>query len=123
MSGAPGLNLDTVTLKDLFAVFTDFADEGAMGASSFIACLQRMGVGIPALAERLFHVFDKDRSGRLDFRSFATGLSLICNEAPVAERLELTFSVISCNTTAGIVSATEVQSLAREFLWAGMDVV
>jgi Ca2+-binding EF-hand superfamily protein len=115
--------LDAVTLKDLYAAFADFAEEESLGVEAFTACLQRMGIGIPALAERLFHAFDHDRSGRLDFRAFATGMSLICNDASAADRLELTFSVLTNHTAVGLLAATEIKSFVREFLWAAMDVV
>ena len=123
MQAPQALGLDTVTLKELFTAFADFADEDTMNVAAFVSCMQRMGVGIPALSERMFHVFDKGSSGRLDFRSFATGLSIVCNDAPAADRLELTFGLLSCNSATGIISAVELQSLTREFLWAGMDVV
>ena len=62
-------NLDNaVTLKDLYAVFADFSDEEALDENRFKACLQRMGLGIPALATRMFHAFDVGATGRLDFR-------------------------------------------------------
>ena len=115
--------LDAVTLKDLYAAFADFASEEALDLGAFTDCLQRMGIGMPALAERLFHAFDHAKVGRLDFRTFATGMSLICNDASAADRLELTFSILTNNTSVGLISAAEVKSLVREFLWAAMDVV
>ncbi len=115
--------LDAVTLKDLYAAFADFASEEALDIGAFSDCLQRMGIGIPALAERLFHAFDHAKVGRLDFRAFATGMSLICNDASAADRLELTFGILTNNTAVGLISAAEVKSLVREFLWAAMDVV
>lgn len=123
MEPAAPSGLDAVTLKDLYAAFADFASEEALDVAAFTACLQRMGIGIPALAERLFHAFDHAKSGRIDFRTFATGMSLVCNDASAADRLELTFSILTNNTAVGLISAAEVKSLVREFLWAAMDVV
>ena len=56
MEPAAPSGLDAVTLKDLYAAFADFASEEALDVAAFTACLQRMGIGIPALAERLFNV-------------------------------------------------------------------
>lgn len=123
MAEMPPTGLDAVTLKDLYAAFADFAAEEALDVGAFTDCLQRMGIGLPALAERLFHAFDHAKVGRLDFRTFATGMSLICNDASAADRLELTFSVLTNNTAVGLISGAEVKSLVREFLWAAMDVV
>lgn len=115
--------LDAVTLKDLYGAFADFASEEALDIGAFTGCLQRMGIGMPALAERLFHAFDYAKVGRLDFRAFATGMSLICNDASAADRLELTFNILTNNTAVGLISAAELKSLVREFLWGAMDVV
>ena len=68
---------DAVTLKDLYAAFGDFASEEALDVAAFTACLQRMGIGIPALAERLFHAFDHAKSGRIDFRTGAVPVMII----------------------------------------------
>ena len=42
--------LDAVTLKDLYAAFADFASEDALDIAAFTDCLQRMGIGMPAIA-------------------------------------------------------------------------
>jgi Ca2+-binding EF-hand superfamily protein len=111
-----------VTLKDLYAIFADFSAEEVIDELRFKACLQRMGVGIPALASRIFHSFDINRSGCLDFRAFATGMSLICNPASAADRLDLTFTILDVHGN-DIVTYVEIRSFVRDFLWAAMDVV
>ena len=107
---ARGGRLDTVTLKDLYAAFADFSHEQHMDPDAFTACLSRMGIGVPFLSQRLFKAFDKHRKDRLEFRDFAEGMSLVCNSATAAARLELSFAVLDVHDVATI-SRVEIQSM------------
>lgn len=51
--------------------------DGEIDRKEFAAGLQSLGITDPLLIEQYFSAFDQDKNGKINFREFVTGLSVV----------------------------------------------
>ena len=78
-------HLAEVSTEQLQAAFHRFAMAGTLDRESFMRAIDSLGVIPPShrfLLEKFYTLFDRDRSGSVDFAEFTCGLSILCKGDP-----------------------------------------
>lgn len=83
-------------LEQLHAWVKQYNKDGVVDKDAFTKGLQAIGITDPLLIEQNFNAFDADKDGKIDFREFACGLSVILKGTP-EERLRLMFNSYDLN--------------------------
>jgi Ca2+-binding EF-hand superfamily protein len=115
---ASHFTLDEVRrLRDAWAAQTQ---DGTVGREAFAAGLAAIGITDPLVQEQNFSMFDRERTGRIDFRSFVVALSVL-QRGTTDEKLRLLFDAydtdgsgdLDRDETYAIVKASLVYGSAR----------
>jgi len=84
----------TVTREELEKLYSNWlrqAQNGYIGRDEFGAGLRAMGISDPLTIEQNFSAFDHNKDGKIDFREFVTGLSVV-QKGTMEERLKFLFN-------------------------------
>jgi len=77
---------------------------------------------LPAFAnEHVFHIFDHDRNGRIDFKEFMTTLSICHGERPVGHDLYRFYFDVYDVDSSGSISLSELEMLLGAILFSAAE--
>ena len=101
--------LANVQVADATRLFAKLAVNGVLPFDRFREAFDVLAkhVGVPdspertALLQRLFHAFDYDRNGTLNFAELASGLTILCVGSPM-HKLESAFALMDYNNDGSI---------------------
>ena len=98
-------------ITELFKHFRSISatdeDDGLLNKREFCKAL---GVEPNLFYDRMFAIFDKDRTGFIDFREFVMGMAIFAASTPIEEKLKFSFQVYDQDGD-GFVKEEELVSL------------
>ena len=104
------LTVNLLTLRNL-QVFHSEAWAGTLIPSEFARVLDKLGLDGNKLSAKLFHAFDLDNSGHLDFKEVFIGMALLLSSSR-EQQLQSTFDMMDDNGS-GRVSQQEISKFLR----------
>ncbi|KAL6057997.1 NADPH oxidase 5 [Balamuthia mandrillaris] len=78
-------------LEQLYSNWQGQAKDGCVGREEFEEGLKAIGITDPLILEQNFSAFDHNKDGKINFREFVTGLSIV-QKGTMEERLRCTFT-------------------------------
>ena len=73
-----GTQFDKLRVGQVRNIFMSYSTYGKLGPEQFATCLNELHVHSPHTVRRLFTLFDRDVSGDVMMREFASGFFLLC---------------------------------------------
>ena len=108
---AGGYPWDGLTTADIERVFHSEAWAGTLIPSEFARVLDKLGLDGKGIGNKLFHAFDLDNSGHLDFKEVFIGMALLLSSSR-EQQLQSTFDMMDDNGS-GRVSQQEISKFLR----------
>lgn len=93
------------------------ARDGGVGREAFAAGMAAIGISDPLVVEQNFSMFDRERTGRIDFRSFVVALSVL-QRGTTDEKLRLLFDAFDIDGS-GTLDRDEVYAIYKASLAFG----
>jgi Ca2+-binding EF-hand superfamily protein len=93
------------------------ARDGGVGREAFAAGMAAIGISDPLVVEQNFSMFDRERTGRIDFRSFVVALSVL-QRGTTDEKLRLLFDAFDIDGS-GTLDRDEVYAIYKASLTFG----
>eukprot|EP01051_Picozoa_sp_SAG22_P006104 SAG22_NODE_388_length_11295_cov_14.512594_11_plen_140_part_00 len=82
---------------------------GTMRLRQFLDFLRQVGFQqSDEIGKKLFHAFDRDNSGQVDFAEFSGALSIMCSTDQLDEKIDFVFGLVDIDGD-GAVSAAAVR--------------
>lgn len=109
-------NFSTEEIHGLYTRYTEIANSTFQDQSIHKEEFRKaLGMNSSFMADRLFDLFDKDKSGQLDFRELCLGLSHFSPDAATTDKIEFTFRVydLKCD---GFITPDELTTVVSRFL-------
>mmetsp|Transcript_13085 Transcript_13085/g.20164 ORF Transcript_13085/g.20164 Transcript_13085/m.20164 type:complete len:187 (-) Transcript_13085:127-687(-) len=103
-------------LKELYKGFIKEHPSGTMDFDSWLVSEANPVMGDEALSRRWFDIYDKDKSGKVDFKELATLLSALVRGSP-EDRLSVVFSFYDVNGD-GSLTREELRSVIESIFLA-----
>eukprot|EP01134_Creolimax_fragrantissima_P008324 CFRG8324T1 len=114
-------HFDQVELEALFEQFKSLSRDGGIDKTTFEQCLGPLGVDRNLVTERIFHFFDQDGSGSIDFRELVCGLSVLCKGSQ-EEKIEYAFKGYDLDNS-GFITRDELREMFKAYFYLSMELV
>lgn len=104
------------TVQEVEARFRNALDtdnDGTIDLPEFLKAMPELGQHSPALAKRLFAVFDHDNSGKIDQKEFVAGLSSLCSGS-AQEKNRWVFALYDVDND-GFITKEELRALLKSY--------
>jgi len=101
-------------LEQLYEGWAKQAVDGKLGKDQFAIGLSQLGITDPLTIEQNFNAFDENKDGRINFKEFVCGLSVILRGS-VEERLRLIFNSYDSDGN-GFLDTDEVYNIFKASL-------
>jgi Ca2+-binding EF-hand superfamily protein len=101
-------------LEKLYANWLKQARNGYVGREEFEAGLNAIGISDPLIIEQNFSAFDHNKDGKINFREFVTGLSVV-QKGTMEERLKFLFDAYDVDGS-GTLTPDEVYNIFKASL-------
>jgi len=109
-------NFSTEEVHGLYTRYSEIANSTFQDQSIHKEEFRKaLGMGSSFMADRLFDLFDKDKSGQLDFRELCLGLSHFSPDASTTDKIEFTFRVYDLKGD-GVITPDELNTVVSRFL-------
>lgn len=116
-----GTQFDRLRVHQVRNIFMSYSTYGKLGPEQFASCMNELHVHSPYTVRRLFTLFDRDVSGDVMMREFATGFFLLC-AGSFHEKLAEAFNLFDLDGN-GFLHGVELDMLLDSFYAIAMDVV
>ena len=110
------LNMDQSQLADLQTRFKSVLDsdsDGGIDMAEFMNAMPELGKESPALAKRLFQVFDHDNSGKISVEELVASLASLCQDS-AQDKADFVFTVYDSDKD-GFVTKEELAKLLKSY--------
>jgi hypothetical protein len=104
---------DQLRVHQVRSIFMSYSTYGKLGPQQFASCMNELHVHSPYTVRRLFTLFDRDVSGDVMMREFATGFFLLCG-GTIHEKLAEAFNLFDLDGN-GFLHPVELDMLLDSF--------
>lgn len=113
-----GTQFDRLRVHQVRNIFMSYSTYGKLGPEQFASCMNELHVHSPYTVRRLFTLFDRDVSGDVMMREFATGFFLLCGGG-FHEKLAEAFNLFDLdgNGFCMVLSWTCFSTPSTRLLW------
>jgi Ca2+-binding EF-hand superfamily protein len=108
-----GTQFDQLRVHQVRSIFMSYSTYGKLGPQQFASCMNELHVHSPYTVRRLFTLFDRDVSGDVMMREFATGFFLLCG-GTIHEKLAEAFNLFDLDGN-GFLHPVELDMLLDSF--------